>query len=60
MEVEGNIVDLEYEIHEGRKLMAVVSKKWFDVAGTFGVDIEQGANDILILAITIAMYMMID
>jgi uncharacterized protein YxjI len=60
MEVEGNIVDHEYEIHEGRKLMAEVSKKWFDVADTFGVDIVQGANDILVLAITIVIDMMID
>jgi len=60
MEVEGNILDHEYEIHEGRKRMAEVSKKWFHVAGTFGVDIVPGANDILILAITVIIDMMID
>ena len=60
MEVEGNIVDHEYEIHEGRKLMAEVSKKWFNVADTYGVDIVQGVNDILILAITVIIDMMID
>ena len=60
MEVEGNIVDYEYEIHEGHKLMARVSKKWFNVADTFGVDIVQGANDILILAITVIIDIMID
>ena len=60
MEVEGNIVHHEYKIHEGQKLIAEVSKKWFDVADTFGVDIVQGANDILVLAITIVIDMMID
>jgi uncharacterized protein YxjI len=60
MEVEGNIVDHEYEIHEGRKLMAEVSKKWFDEADTYGVEIIPGANDILILAITAIIDMMID
>jgi uncharacterized protein YxjI len=60
MEVEGNIVDHEYEIHEGRKLMARVSKKWFHEAGTYGVDIVPGANDILILVITVIVDMMID
>jgi uncharacterized protein YxjI len=50
MEVEGNIVDHEYEIHEGHKLMAIVSKRWFDVADTYSVNIVPGAIDILILA----------
>ena len=60
MEVEGNIIDHEYEIHEGRKLMAEVSKKWFHVTDTYGVDIVHGVNDILILAITVVIDMMID
>ena len=60
MEVEGNIVDHEYEIHEGHKRIAEVSKKWFPVAGTYGVDIIPGANDVLILAITVIIDMMID
>src|SRR6266487_3017494 len=60
MEVEGNILNHDYEIHEGRKLMAEVSKKWFHVAGTYGVDIVPGANDILILAITVIIDMIIE
>ena len=31
MEAHGNIVDHEYESHEGRKSVAEVSKKWFQV-----------------------------
>lgn len=60
MEVEGNIVDHEYEIYEGSKRMAEVSKKWFHVADTYGVDIFPGNNDILILAITVVIDMIID
>ena len=60
MEVEGNIVDHEYEIHEGRKRMVEVSKKWFPMADTYGVDILPGANDVLILAITVIIDIMID
>ena len=60
MEVEGNILDHEYEIYEGRKRMAEVSKKWFHVVDTYGVDIVSGANDILILAITVIIDMLID
>ena len=60
MEVEGNTLDHEYEIHEGRKLIAEVSKRWFHDADTYGVDIVPVANDILILSITVIIDMMID
>jgi len=60
MEVEGNILDHEYEIHEGRKRVAEVSKKWFRVADTYGVDIVPGSDDVLILAITVVIDMMVD
>jgi uncharacterized protein YxjI len=60
MEVEGNILDYEYEIHEGRKRMAEVSKKWFHVDNTYGVEIVSGVDDVLILAITVLIDMMLD
>ncbi|HEV2662007.1 MAG TPA: LURP-one-related family protein [Ktedonobacteraceae bacterium] len=59
MEVQGNIVDHEYEIYEGRNKRAVVSKKWFRVADTYGVDIVPGADDIFIFAITVVIDMMV-
>jgi uncharacterized protein YxjI len=55
LEVQGNIVDHEYEIGEGRDKVAEVSKKWFRVADTYGVQIEQGQNEALILAVTVAI-----
>jgi uncharacterized protein YxjI len=60
MEVQGNIVDHEYEINEGRKSGALVSKKWFQVTDAYGVDIVAGADDVLILAITVVIDMMVD
>jgi uncharacterized protein YxjI len=60
MEAKGNILDHEYEIHEGRDRVAEVSKKWFRVADTYGVDIAPGADDVLILAITVVVDMMTD
>jgi len=60
MEAEGNILDHEYEIHERRNRVAEVSKKWFRVADTYGVDIAPGADDILILACTVVIDMMND
>ncbi len=55
LEVQGNIVDHEYTIGEGRDKIAEVSKKWFRVADTYGVQIEQGQNDVLMLAVTVAI-----
>lgn len=58
LEAQGNILDHEYEIHEGRRRVAEVSKKWFRVAGTYGVDIAPGVDEVLILACTVVIDMM--
>jgi uncharacterized protein YxjI len=52
LEVKGNILDHEYTIGEGRDKVAEVSKKWFRVRDTYGVEIEPGQDDVLILAVT--------
>lgn len=55
MEIRGNILDHEYEIEsEGRKI-AEVSKKWFRIRDSYGVEIEPGQNNALILAIAAAL-----
>jgi uncharacterized protein YxjI len=58
LDVQGNILDHEYNIGEGRNLVAEVSKKWFRIRDTYGVTIKPGQNDILILAVTVAVDMM--
>jgi uncharacterized protein YxjI len=58
LDIQGNILDHEYKIEEGRNKIAEVSKKWFRVRDTYGVEIEPGQNDILILAATVAIDMM--
>jgi len=58
LDIQGNIVDHEYRIEEGRTKIAEVSKKWFRVRDTYGVEIAPGQNDILILAATVAIDMM--
>jgi uncharacterized protein YxjI len=56
--VQGNILDLEYDIKQGRRKVAEVSRKWFRLTDTYGVEIHEGQNDILILAIAVAIDMM--
>jgi uncharacterized protein YxjI len=58
LDIQGNILDHEYTIEEGRNKIAEISKKWFRLRDTYGVEIEPGQNDILILAITVAIDMM--
>jgi uncharacterized protein YxjI len=55
LEVQGTILDHEYTIGEGREKVAEVSKKWFRVRDTYGVEIEPGQDDILILALTVCI-----
>jgi uncharacterized protein YxjI len=58
LDVQGNLLDHEYTIGEGRDKIAEVSKKWFRLADTYGVEIAPGQNDVLVLAITVALDMM--
>jgi uncharacterized protein YxjI len=56
--VQGNIFDHEYTIKQGWNKIAEVSRKWFSFTDTYGVEIDSGQNDILILAVAIAIDMM--
>jgi uncharacterized protein YxjI len=58
LDVQGNILDHEYRIGEGRDQIAEVSKKWFRVRDTYGVEIQPGQDEALILAVTVAIDMM--
>jgi len=44
--VQGNILDHEYHIREGRDKAAEVSKKWFRVRDSYGVETVEPENDI--------------
>ena len=51
----GNLVDHEYEIESDGDQVASVSKKWFRVRDSYGVEIQPGQDDVLILAITVCI-----
>ena len=55
MKAKGNIVDHEYKVERDGQQVAEVSKRWFRVRDTYGVDIAPGQNDALILAITVCI-----
>jgi uncharacterized protein YxjI len=55
LSAKGNIVDHEYEIERDGHKVAEVSKRWFRVRDTYGIEIAAGENDALILAATVCI-----
>jgi len=55
LDVQGNILDHEYRIGEGRQKVGEVSKKWFRIRDTYGVEVAEGHDDVVILAVTVAI-----
>jgi uncharacterized protein YxjI len=50
LEAKGNILDHEYVFERGGRDVARVSKKWFSLADSYAIDIDQGEDNVLILA----------
>ena len=42
LDVQGNILDHEYSIGEGRDKVAEVSKKWFRIRDSYGIEVDAG------------------
>jgi uncharacterized protein YxjI len=55
LDAEGNLTDHEYVITRKGERVAAISKQWFEWADTYGVDIAEGEDAILILASTVAI-----
>ena len=54
LEVQGNLLDHEYRIGN----VAEISKKWFRISDSYGIEIAPGQNDVLILAVSAVIDMM--
>ncbi|MGH3340640.1 MAG: LURP-one-related/scramblase family protein, partial [Propionibacteriaceae bacterium] len=52
MEAKGNIVDHEYKIERKGDEVAEVSRRWFRVRDSYGIEIAPGQDDALLLAVT--------
>jgi uncharacterized protein YxjI len=55
LEAKGNVVNHEYKIERGGDQVAEVSKRWFRVRDTYGIEIAPGQDDAFILAITVCL-----
>jgi len=50
LEAKGDFLDHEYVFLRGGREVATVSKRWFALADTYGVEVADGEDDVLILA----------
>ena len=57
LQATGNFLDHEYVISQDEQQIATVSKQWFSLADTYGVDIGEVEDDVLVLAITVVIDM---
>jgi uncharacterized protein YxjI len=50
LEAAGDFLDHEYTFRRGDRTVATVSKRWFSWTDTYGVEIADGEDPVLILA----------
>ncbi|MEN6341372.1 MAG: LURP-one-related family protein [Methanospirillum sp.] len=55
LEVEGNIIGHEYVIRKGRETVARISRGWFQIRDTYGIEVEPGADPALMISIAVAL-----
>ena len=54
---EGEFTDHGYRLSRGDRQVATVSKQWFTLTDTYGVDVADGEDPVLILASTVVIDM---
>ena len=57
LETTGDFSNHEYAITRDGQQVAAISKQWFTMTDTYGVDVDQGEDDVLILAIAVVIDM---
>ena len=57
LEAEGDFLDHEYMITRGGSVVATVSKRWFSWTDTYGVEVADGEDDVLVLATAVVVDM---
>jgi uncharacterized protein YxjI len=55
LKAKGSITDHQYKIERDGKKIAEVSKKWFRLRDTYGIEIDEGENAALILAAAVCL-----
>jgi uncharacterized protein YxjI len=57
LEAQGSFMEMEYAFNRGNQTVAEVSKRWFAWNDTYGVEVADGEDDVLMLASTVVIDM---
>lgn len=55
LEISGDLLDHEFSVERGGREVATVSKRWLSIRDTYGVQIADGEDHLLILASVLAL-----
>ena len=55
LEMTGSLLDHDFTIRRGDRVVATVSKAWLTLRDTYGVEVAPGEDDVLILASVLAL-----
>lgn len=55
LELSGDLLDHEFTVERDGRQVAKVSKRWFSLRDTYGVDVAEGQDDLLVLASVLAV-----
>ena len=55
LELRGSLLDHEFSIQRGGRTVATVSKRWFALRDTYGVEVAEGEDPLLLLACVLAL-----
>jgi uncharacterized protein YxjI len=55
LKAHGHVLDHEFEVERDGDEIAHVSKRWFRMRDTYGIEIADGEDDVLLLAVAVAI-----
>jgi uncharacterized protein YxjI len=55
LSAKGNVLDHEYKIERDGHTVAEISKRWFRIRDTYGIEVAPGEDDALILAAAVCI-----
>ena len=55
LEAQGSFLDHEYTFERRGRRSPRVSKRWFSLSDSYGIDIDDGEDDVLILAAAVVI-----
>jgi hypothetical protein len=55
LEATGNFTDKDWELTSDGRLVGRISRQWFRIRDTYGVEVEPGEDDALVIAIAVCI-----